>query len=285
MLLFLQVVGSFWGGLDNQPRTALRQAGRRVCAPARARGRGRPAALVDTVMSGGYIAETGPVEAFWMARALERARLAASEGEVPVGALVVRDGVVLGSGCNATERSQDPTAHAEMIAIRQAAEAIGTRRFHDTALYVTLEPCAMCAGAIVLARIPRILFGAHDPKAGACGTLRNVVRDPRLNHTCQVVGGVLESECAGLLRPEVGTFSRAERCPSGRRGRSRKPLWPSRSPWVRIPPSPPSGEMTEWSKVHDWKSCVAFIASPRVRIPLSPPDPEYGGAVAQLGER
>ena len=151
-------------------------------------------------MSGGYIAESGPVESFWMARALERARLAASEGEVPVGALVVRDGVVLGSGCNATERSQDPTAHAEMIAIRQAAEAIGTRRFHDTALYVTLEPCAMCAGAIVLARIPRILFGAHDPKAGACGTLRNVVRDPRLNHTCQVVGGVLESECAGLLR-------------------------------------------------------------------------------------
>ena len=151
-------------------------------------------------MSGGYIANSGPAEAFWMARALERARQAGAAGEVPVGALVVRDGAILGAGSNATERSQDPTAHAEMIAIRQAAEAIGSRRFQDTALYVTLEPCAMCAGAIVLARIPRILFGAFDPKAGACGTLRNVVRDPRLNHTCQVVGGVLESECAGLLR-------------------------------------------------------------------------------------
>ena len=136
-----------------------------------------------------------------MSRALERARLAGAAGEVPVGALVVRDGAILGAGCNATERSQDPTAHAEMIAIRQAASAIGSRRLQETALYVTLEPCAMCAGAIVLARIPRILFGAHaTPRRAPAERLRNVVRDPRLNHTCQVGGGVLESECAGLLR-------------------------------------------------------------------------------------
>ena len=145
-----------------------------------------------------------------MSRALERARRAAEFGEVPVGALVVRDGEILGAGCNGTERDQDPTAHAEMIAIRQAAEAIGSRRLQDTALYVTLEPCAMCAGAIVLARIPRLFFGACDPKAGACGTLRDVVRDRRLNHTCEVVGGVLESECAGLLR-EFFSDLRSER--------------------------------------------------------------------------
>jgi tRNA(adenine34) deaminase len=139
-------------------------------------------------------------DTYWMARALERARFVAEADEVPVGALIVSDGMILGAGGNATEHRQDPTAHAEMIAIRQAAGATGSRRLQDTTLYVTLEPCAMCAGAAVLARIRRIVFGAYDPKAGACGTLRDVARDPRLNHTCQVVGGVLESECGDLLR-------------------------------------------------------------------------------------
>ena len=136
----------------------------------------------------------------WIEQALEEARLAATNGEVPVGALVVRENKVVGRGANATEREQDPTAHAEIVAIKQAAEHLGTRRLNDTTLYVSLEPCSMCAGAIVLARIPLLVFGAHDPKAGACGSLRDVVRDTRLNHQCEVRGGVMEPECGGLLK-------------------------------------------------------------------------------------
>ena len=128
------------------------------------------------------------------------ARLAAANGEVPVGALVVRENEIVGRGASAMEREQDPTAHAEMAAIKQAAAYLGTRRLHDTTLYVSLEPCSMCAGAIVLARIPLLVFGAHDPKGGACGSLRNVVRDLRLNHQCEVRGGVMEPECGGLLK-------------------------------------------------------------------------------------
>ncbi len=136
----------------------------------------------------------------WIEQALEEARLAATNGEVPVGALVVSGNEVIGRGANATEREQDPTAHAEIVAIKQAAEHLGTRRLNDTALYVSLEPCSMCAGAIVLARIPLLVFGAHDPKAGACGSLRDVVRDTRLNHQCEVRGGVMEPECGSLLK-------------------------------------------------------------------------------------
>ena len=136
----------------------------------------------------------------WIELALEEARLAATNGEVPVGALVVREDKVVGRGANASEREQDPTAHAEIVAIKQAAEYLGTRRLSDTTLYVSLEPCSMCAGAIVLARIPLLVFGAHDPKAGACGSLRDLVRDPRLNHQCEVRGGVMEPECGGLLK-------------------------------------------------------------------------------------
>ena len=289
MLLFLLVVGSFWRA-DYRLRSEPGQAGpSEVGIHDEARGSGGSARrFVDTVMSGGYIADSGSADAFWMARALERARQAGAAGEVPVGALVVRDGAILGAGGNATERSQDPTAHAEMIAIRQAAEAIGSRRFQETALYVTLEPCAMCAGAIVLARIPRILFGACRSQGGR---LRNAAQRGAGSPAQPYVPGrrrgarerVRRPAAGVLLRPEVGTFSRAERCPSGRRGRSRKPLWPSRSPWVRIPPSPPSGEMTEWSKVHDWKSCVAFVASPRVRIPLSPPVQESRWGSSSVG--
>lgn len=141
-----------------------------------------------------------------MGRALQRAHIAAEQDEVPIGALVVCDGAILGAGWNVTEGGQDATAHAELIALRQAARALGSRRLEASVLYVTLEPCAMCAGAIVLARIPRLVFGAYDPKAGACGTLRNVVQDPRLNHSCQVTGGVLHNECAGLLQSFFGSL-------------------------------------------------------------------------------
>lgn len=135
-----------------------------------------------------------------MRQALVLAENACSEGEVPVGALIVRDGLVVGSGRNATEYGQDPTAHAEMLAIRQAVATLNSRRLSDTTIYSTLEPCAMCAGAVVLARVPRLVFGASDPKSGACGSLRNLVRDHRLNHRCEVIGGILGRECSGLLK-------------------------------------------------------------------------------------
>ncbi|MEW6753700.1 MAG: tRNA adenosine(34) deaminase TadA [Candidatus Latescibacterota bacterium] len=139
-------------------------------------------------------------DARWMRQALEEASGAGHLAEVPVGALVVHGDRCIGRGANATEVEQDPTAHAEMLAIRQAARFLGSRRLLGTVLYVTLEPCAMCAGAIVLARIPRLVFGAHDPRSGACGSLRNLVQDPRLNHRCQVSGGVLAEECGAQLR-------------------------------------------------------------------------------------
>ena len=151
-----------------------------------------------------------------MGRALQRARSAGGQHEVPIGALVVHDGRILGAGWNRTERDQDAMAHAELFAMRQAAAALGSRRLVDCTLYVTLEPCAMCAGAIVLSRIPRLVFGAYDPKAGACGTLRNIVQDPRLNHTCQIAGGVLHGDCAGLLQNFFGSLRAG-----GGRGRSK----------------------------------------------------------------
>ncbi len=135
-----------------------------------------------------------------MGEALRDAREAGQRGEVPIGAVIVGDGRILGRGGNATEALQDPTVHAEMLAIRQASAAMGSRRLLSTTLYATLEPCAMCAGAIVLARIPRLVYGAEDAKAGACGSLRNVVEDPRLNHRCEVRGGVLARQCADLLK-------------------------------------------------------------------------------------
>lgn len=139
-------------------------------------------------------------DTYWMRQAIALAQEACRGGEVPVGALIVRDGFVVGSGRNATECEQDPTAHAEMQAIRQAVAALNSRRLSDTTMYVTLEPCAMCAGAVVLARIPRLVFGAFDPKSGACGSLRNLVRDHRLNHRCEVIGGILGQECSVLLK-------------------------------------------------------------------------------------
>lgn len=133
--------------------------------------------------------------------ALEEARLALGTDDVPVGAVVIGpDGVVSGRGHNAREATADPTAHAELIALREAAAGLGRWRLDDCTLVVTLEPCAMCAGAIVLARIPRLVIGAWDPKAGAAGSVHDLVRDRRLNHRVEVVGGVLEEECGALLQ-------------------------------------------------------------------------------------
>ena len=135
-----------------------------------------------------------------MRMALAEAAAAADHDDVPIGCVIVRGGVVIGRGHNARERDQDPTAHAEIIALREAAAASGTWRIEDATAYVTLEPCHMCAGAMVLGRIARLVYGAADPKAGACGSLADVVRDPRLNHRLDVTGGVLSAECGDLLR-------------------------------------------------------------------------------------
>ena len=132
--------------------------------------------------------------------ALREAAEAARRDEVPVGAVVVHGGKVIGKGFNQREMLKDPTAHAEMIAITQAAAALEGWRLEGATLYVTLEPCVMCAGAIVNARIARVVFGTLDPKAGACGSLYQVGLDPRLNHRFEVLGGVLAEECAALLR-------------------------------------------------------------------------------------
>jgi tRNA(adenine34) deaminase len=136
----------------------------------------------------------------WMRAALERARQAFDEGEVPIGAVIVHDGRIIGEGYNLRESLKDPTAHAEMIAITQAAQSLESWRLLDCTIYVTLEPCPMCAGAIVLARIPTVIYGTTDPKAGACHSLFQITDDARLNHRATVLGGVLQSECKALLQ-------------------------------------------------------------------------------------
>ncbi len=143
----------------------------------------------------------------WMRVALEQAAAAAALGEVPVGAVIVREGRQVALGHNLTHTLQDPSAHAEMVAIRRAAQAVGEWRLLECTLYVTLEPCAMCSGAIVLARIPRLVFAAHDPKAGMSGSLANLVQHPRLNHRVQLTTGVLADEAGETLR----AFFRARR--------------------------------------------------------------------------
>lgn len=145
----------------------------------------------------------------YMREALREAEAAAAKGEVPVGAVVVRAGRVIGRGHNQRELLRDPTAHAEMLAITAAAEAVGDWRLSDCALYVTLEPCPMCAGAMVLARLGRLVYGAPDPKAGACGSLFELTADARLNHTVPTEGGVLASECGRVLT-EFFAAQRAE---------------------------------------------------------------------------
>jgi len=136
-----------------------------------------------------------------MGRALALARECATHADVPIGCVVVAaGGAQIGAAGNERELRQDPTAHAEILALRQASAAVGSWRLEGSTLYVTLEPCAMCAGAIVLARIPEVVFGAPDPKAGAAGSVMDVLADPALNHTPKVTAGVLEDQCAALLR-------------------------------------------------------------------------------------
>lgn len=141
---------------------------------------------------------------YWMEQALREAERAVSRDEVPVGAIIVRDGNIVGKGFNQTEMLQDPTAHAEMIAITAAATSLSSRRLENCTMYVTLEPCPMCAGAIVLARIPVLVFGAYDPKAGACSSLYTITNDTRLNHRVHTVGGILEQRCGDLLKVYFG---------------------------------------------------------------------------------
>jgi tRNA(adenine34) deaminase len=136
----------------------------------------------------------------FMRMALEEAARAPVVGEVPIAALIVQDSQVLVQTHNYRELWQDPTAHAEVIAIRAAATALGTWRLTDTTLYVTVEPCAMCIGAIILARIPRVVFGAWDPKGGACGSVFDLTNEPHLNHRVEIVGGLLEEESQTLLQ-------------------------------------------------------------------------------------
>jgi len=145
------------------------------------------------------------VEKYWIGRAMELARRAAETGDVPVGALVVdASGSVRGEGWNTREVDNDPAGHAEIMALRAAARALGSWRLEGCDLYVTLEPCTMCAGAIVAARVRRVVFGAWDEKAGASGSVRDVLRDSRLNHQVEVIGGVREKECARQIREFFG---------------------------------------------------------------------------------
>lgn len=144
----------------------------------------------------------------WMKQALREAERAYEQDEVPVGAVVVHKGKVIGRGYNQIERLQDPTAHAEMIAITAATNNLQSRRLEECILYVTLEPCPMCAGAIVLSRIPTLVFATFDPKAGACGTLYNIVHDKRLNHAVHVISGVCDRESEEYLK---GFFGRVRK--------------------------------------------------------------------------
>lgn len=143
----------------------------------------------------------------WMEQTLKLAQQAAAEGEVPVGAVVVINGEAIGTGHNRSISLCDPTAHAEILALREAAKRIANYRIVDSTLYVTLEPCPMCAGAIVHARIKRLVFGASDPRAGACGSVYNLVQSSHLNHQVQITAGVLSESCGELLRD----FFRARR--------------------------------------------------------------------------
>ncbi len=167
-----------------------------------------------------------PTHGQWMVRALAQAKLALDHDDVPVGAVVIRDGHVLAEAHNRREVDKDPTAHAELLAIRAAAARLGSWRLDGCSLYVTLEPCVMCAGAAVLARLPALVYAAADPKAGAVGSLYDVAQDPRLNHRVDVTSGVMADECGSLLT----RFFRAKRAPS-----------PAARPAATLPPTEPSG--------------------------------------------
>jgi tRNA(adenine34) deaminase len=141
-----------------------------------------------------------PGDNVWMQRAVEQAEIARSLDEVPIGAVVVVDNEVVAEGHNLTRSNSDPTAHAELLVLREAARQLGDWRLTEATLFVTLEPCAMCAGAMVLSRIQRVVFAAFDPKAGMCGSLETIVQDPRLNHRVEVTAGVLAEESAEMLK-------------------------------------------------------------------------------------
>lgn len=136
----------------------------------------------------------------WMQHAFKEAEKAFEKNEIPVGAVVVFENRIIGRGHNQIEMLQDPTAHAEMIAITSAVATIGSKWLNGAVLYVTLEPCAMCAGAIVLARVGQVVFGAYDTKTGACSSLYNIVQDERLNHRAELIGGIMEEKCSSILK-------------------------------------------------------------------------------------
>jgi tRNA(adenine34) deaminase len=135
-----------------------------------------------------------------MRAALREAQASADDDEVPIGCVIVHEGIIVGRGRNQMERLQDATAHAEMVAIGAASSTLGTWRLHECTMYVTLEPCAMCAGAIILSRVGRLVYAANDPKAGACGSVLDVIHEPRLNHRVEITSGVLAEECGALLK-------------------------------------------------------------------------------------
>ena len=138
-------------------------------------------------------------DAFWMSKAIDEALKAQTYDEVPVGCVIVHENKIIGRGFNRTESLQDPTAHAEILAVTAAAEQMGSRRLERCSVYVTLEPCVMCCGALILARVERLIFGAYDPKAGAAVTLYRIPSDNRLNHTIKIIGGFREEECGAIL--------------------------------------------------------------------------------------
>lgn len=148
---------------------------------------------------------------YWMRRAIAEAGNAQGKDEVPIGCVIVRGGRIIARGHNLRETSQDPSGHAEMIAIRKAARKLGSWRLLDTVLYVTLEPCTMCMGAIILARIPAVVFGCYDPKGGAAGSLYDLSSDPRLNHSVELLPRVLEMECSALLSDFFADLRRRRR--------------------------------------------------------------------------
>ena len=150
-----------------------------------------------------------------MALALDEARRAEGHDDVPVGAVITRDGVVIAARHNERELTADPTAHAEILAIRDAAAALSNWHLDDCTIYVTLEPCPMCAGALVNARMPRVVYGATDPKAGAGGSLFNLLADPRLNHRCRVDSGLMAEECGAVLKAFFAVRRRASTSPEG----------------------------------------------------------------------
>ncbi|CAH1226295.1 tRNA-specific adenosine deaminase [Paenibacillus auburnensis] len=163
------------------------------------------------IQTGELSAEELAIHELWMREAIAEARKAESLGEVPIGAIVVRHGEIIGRGYNLRETTLDSTAHAEMVAIREASIALNSWRLLDCQLYVTLEPCPMCAGAMVQSRLPLTVYGTTDPKAGCAGTLMNLLEEPRFNHRTEVIQGVLQEECAELL---TSFFRRLRQRPS-----------------------------------------------------------------------